>query len=179
MRYSGKLVVITGCMFAGKTEELIQRLWKAEEEGKHIEAFKPTVDTRHEGDNIHSHSGKMVVAHRINLEAWPLPSTDVLAIDEAQFLSLDAVPRILEALRHVPQVILAGLDLTSKGEPFGPMPAFMAFADEVHKLRAKCKKCGQVATRSHRLSRSTETTYIGGEGAYEPRCLLCFDPKGG
>jgi thymidine kinase len=103
----------------------------------------------------------------------------LIAIDEIQFFSLDAVPRILDVVRSGVNVVVAGLDLTSKGEPFGPVPALMAYADSVVKLTSRCSKCNKPATRSHRRVVSTETVLIGGTEAYEPRCLACFDPRGG
>lgn len=175
---NGRLEVICGPMFAGKTEALIQRVKTANDlGGKYV--FKPTTDTRHADQLVHSHAGTVIEALSLAPDAPDLPEAGVIAIDEAQFLSGDAIPRLLEAVKFGTRVICAGLDLDAFGRPFGPMPILMAFANEVTKLSGTCAKCRRPSTRSHRLVRSDAAILVGGSESYEPRCIVCFDPKGG
>ncbi len=177
---SGRLEVVAGCMFSGKTETLIKRVRQVRDyRGEKIAVFKPVTDTRHAASAVISHNGTQIEAQWLERDAPNLPQdVSLIALDEAQFLSLDAVPRILESVRAGITVIAAGLDLTYRAEPFGPMPALMALADEVTKLTSRCAKCHQPATRSQRLAASAETVLVGGAESYEPRCLACFDPRG-
>ena len=167
-------------MFSGKTEALIHHILEAESNGLKIRAYKPTLDTRYEDSYIHSHNGSLIKSHTLAPDAPDLP-TDVglIAIDEAQFLTLEAVPRILEAVRAGQRIVAAGLDLDCFGKPFGPMPVLMAFANEVRKLSGICSRCAHPSTRSHRLVRSEAAILVGGSEMYEPRCAQCFDPEGG
>jgi thymidine kinase len=168
-------------MFSGKTTTLIARVseWTLDRGGK-IAVFKPITDTRHNGTEIISHDGRKIPARWLERDARDLPhDVDLIALDEAQFFSFDAVPRIREALRAGVTIIAAGLDLTYRAEPFGPMPALLALADGVTKLTSRCSKCHQPATRSQRLSPGGDTVLVGGAETYEPRCVACFDPRGG
>ena len=176
----GKLDVVVGPMFSGKTEALIRRAYQTEKfYGLKAVVFKPVADTRHQHAEVVSHDGTSIPARWIAKDAPNLPhDVGLIAIDEVQFLSLDAVPRIMDAVNAGVTVMVAGLDLTSKGEPFGPVPALMALADSVTKLVSRCAKCSKPATRSQRLVNSTETVLVGGIESYEPRCLACFDLKG-
>lgn len=175
-----RLEVVCGPMFSGKTEALIKRVRDVEHlHGQKVAVFKPVTDTRHLVPAVISHNGTSIVAKWLERDARDLPSdVALIALDEAQFFSLDAVPRILEIVRAGVRVIAAGLDLTYRAEPFGPMPALMALADEVTKLASRCAKCHQPATRSQRLVSSGETVLVGGSESYEPRCLTCFEVKG-
>jgi thymidine kinase len=168
-------------MFSGKTEALIKRAYQTEKVyGLKAVVFKPFADTRHQQAEVISHNGTSIPAKWLAKDAPNLPhDVGLIAIDEVQFLSLDAVPRIMEAVNAGVMVMVAGLDLTSKGEPFGPVPALMALADSVVKLVSRCAKCSTPANRSQRLVVSSETVLVGGTESYEPRCLSCFDPKGG
>jgi thymidine kinase len=178
---AAQLEVIVGPMFSGKTSALIQRAWNLENFFKwKVAVFKPVTDTRHNVSKIVSHDGVAIDAKWMNRDASELPhNVDLIAIDEVQFFSLDAVPRILEAVHAGVRVVVAGLDLTCWGEPFGPVPALMSYADSVTKLASRCAKCHQPATRTQRLSSSNDTILVGGAESYEPRCLTCFDPKRG
>lgn len=177
---AGRLEVIAGPMFSGKTEALIHRVRMAHAFDMRVIAFKPVTDTRHADTFIHSHGGQKIEARMLERDAPELPyDVGVIVIDEAQFLSSDAIPRILDAVRSGTRVIVAGLDLDCFGHPFGPMPILMAFANEVVKLSGKCARCKQPSTRSHRLVRSDASILVGGSETYEPRCAVCFDPKGG
>lgn len=174
----GKLELIVGPMFAGKTTELIRRIMEARKDGECVEVYKPRIDTRHHTSAVISHDNIQVEAKWVGPD-WGTPFTNgatVLAFDEIQFFSGDIVPHIKDAIRKGVRVIAAGLDLTSQEEPFGPVPALCAFADDITKLRARCVQCGQPATRSQRLIQVSGTVLIGGADSYEPRCIECFDP---
>jgi thymidine kinase len=164
-------------MFAGKTRALITRVNTLKKKGLAVRVLKPEIDTRYSETEIVSHDGARIEAERIHLDGSPWPSdSKAIVLDEAQFLTLDAVPLILESVRNGAYVLLAGLDLTSRGEPFGPMPALLALADRVVKLRARCVVCGRMgANRSHRVVDNSQTVLVGGAEAYEPRCLACLD----
>ena len=182
----GRLEIIAGPMFSGKTTTLIARVseWALERGGK-IAVFKPVTDTRHSESAIISHDGRKIPAKWLERDARDLPhDVDLIALDEVQFFSFDAVPRIVEALSAGVNVFAAGLDLTYRAEPFGPMPALLALADGVTKLTSRCSKCHQPASRSQRLISTPrgvtgDTVLVGGAGTYEPRCVACFDPRGG
>ena len=176
---NGRLEVICGPMFAGKTEALIGRVQSANDLGG-VFVFKPVSDTRHADSFVHSHNGLKIASCGLEPDARNLPlEAGVVAIDEAQFLSSDAIPRILDVVRAGVRVICAGLDLDAFGRPFGPMPILMAFSNEVTKLSGTCARCNRPSTRSHRLVRSDAAILLGGAEAYEPRCVVCFDSKGG
>ena len=177
---TGRLEVVVGPMFSGKTETLIKRVYQTERfYCQKAVVFKPLTDTRHAEAAVISHNGTSHVAEWLARDAPALPhDVALIALDEVQFFTMDAVPRILEALHAGVNIVAAGLDLTFRGEPFGPVPALMAYADSVTKLTSTCARCSKPATRSHRLSSSTETVLVGGTESYEPRCLACFDPKG-
>lgn len=164
-------------MFSGKTTELLRRVLEAEKAGEHVRVYKPRLDTRYEVAAVYSHDGLAQPAEWVGPD-WATPFSNgaatVVALDEVQFFSLDVVPEIIKAVRRGTRVIAAGLDLTSQEEPFGPVPALLALADEVVKLRARCSQCGQPATRSYRRVASDAKILVGGAETYEPRCLSCF-----
>jgi thymidine kinase len=189
----GRLEVITGPMFSGKTEELIRRVMRAKQKGQKVLVFKPQIDTRYSRSEVISHGGLCVEARIIEtlpvetlLEVWD-PSTrpDVIAIDEAQFFGL-GVPHAVNTYAHLGvRVICSGLDLTYQGLPFPPMPELLAYADEVVKLRSVCARCFEDATRTYRLEPTSPEELpegvapltpilVGGAEAYEPRCLPCY-----
>lgn len=176
----GSLTVYAGPMFSGKTEALIHHVLEAESNGLRVRAYKPSLDTRYEDSYIHSHNGSLIKSHTLAPDAPDLPAdVHLIAIDEAQFLTPDAVPRILAAVQAGRQVVVSGLDLDCFGKPFGPMPILMAFANEVRKLAGICSRCALPSVRSHRLVRSEAAILVGGSEMYEPRCTSCFDPAGG
>ena len=167
-------------MFGGKSTTLIHRIHMAGLAGTSFRAFKPVIDTRSGDSFIHAHGGEKIEAEFIDRDTPNLPKdVGLIAIDEAQFLTSDAVPRILDVVRDGVRVIAAGLDLDAFGRPFGPMPILMAFANEVVKLAGTCARCRQPSTRSHRLVCSSSAILVGGAEVYEPRCLRCFDPREG
>jgi thymidine kinase len=163
-------------MFSGKTTELLRRAESAERYGAKVLICKPRLDTRHEDAFVYSHDGKSIPAQWVGPD-YTAPfsnGADVIALDEVQFFSLDIVPEVIRAVKRGTRVIAAGLDLTSQEEPFGPVPALLALADEVVKLQARCVQCGKPATRSFRLVTSDSKILVGGSETYEPRCVSCF-----
>jgi len=184
----GWLETISGCMFAGKTEELIRRIKVLEFAKKEIMVFKPAIDNRYSDTNIASHAGSFVECLVVNdaKEILELvkPSTEVVAIDEAQFFS-DNITDVCAALalRGI-RVMVAGLDTDFRGEPFGPMPYLMAEAEFSTKLTAICNKCGAPATRTQRIINGTPAHYkdpiilVGAAESYEARCRRCHEVPG-
>ncbi len=189
----GQLEVITGCMFSGKTEELIRRLERVRIARGEILLFKPTIDDRYSTTSVMTHYGREFAAHRLApgcetlVELERLVGEDtlvraaVVAFDEGNFLSAQLPTLCEELVEQGKRVIVAGLDLTFAGEPFGPMPTLLALADKVDKLEAVCVKCGRPATRSQRLvggkpaSVSDPVIQVGGLGSYEARCRSCHE----
>jgi thymidine kinase len=180
---AGWVHVITGCMFCGKTDEMLRLLRRFAIAGRRVTLVKPRLDTRTDEATVVSRSGARHVAHSVDssdqIEAL-VGSSDVVAIEEGQFFDErlpDAVERLAQAGR---QVIVTGLDRDFRGIPFGPMPRLMALADQVTKLTAICMVCGAPATRTQRLidgqpaPADSPLIAIGGLGdeTYEARCRL-------
>jgi thymidine kinase len=187
-----QLEVITGCMFSGKTEELIRRLERVRIAGRSVVLFKPTIDDRYAENAVITHYGR-------EFAAWPLaPGTEtveritevagasrladasVVAFDEGNFFSERLTSLCQQLVHRGKRVIVAGLDLTFAEEPFGPMGTLMSLADRVDKLHAVCVQCGGVATRSQRLIDGAPAPadgpviQVGGIGGYEARCRMCY-----
>ncbi|MBK8428333.1 MAG: thymidine kinase [Lewinellaceae bacterium] len=174
---SGWIEVVCGCMFSGKTEELIRRLKRAKIADMRVEVFKPRIDTRYDDVAIVSHDSTTVLSTPVDHSSKLLkisPDTAVVGIDEAQFFDdeLAAVCQEL-ALRGV-RVIVAGLDMDYRGLPFGPMPALLATAEYVTKVHAICVHCGNLATHSYRLAEGDSIVLLGEKEQYEPRCRSCY-----
>jgi len=181
----GRMEVITGPMFSGKSEELIRRLKRAQIARLRIASFKPEIDMRYQPDAISSHSAQTIRAvavrdvDRLRAVLFPaLDTVDVVGIDEAQFFDELLVGLAMELVEAGKRVVLAGLDTTFAGEPFAPMPALMAIADEVVKLSAVCMVCGAPAIHTQRLGASQQLVIVGASGMYEARCRACFRPEG-
>lgn len=181
----GSLTVITGSMFSGKTEELIRRSRRALYARRTVEVFKHAFDSRSVITEIRSHNGVLHEATAVSDSGDLLDrvgeSTDVVAIEEAQFFD-DGIVGVCRELADSGYVVIAtGLDMDFRGEPFGPMPALLAGADEVVKLRAICVRCGRDASRSQRLiggrpaPATAPTILVGGEESYEARCRHCHE----
>lgn len=173
----GWLEVICGSMFSGKTEELIRRLKRAKIAGQTVEIFKPARDTRYSSDEVVSHDARAIASIAVHHSREILDvagDVDVIGIDEAQFFDtgLTAVCEELALRGH--RVIIAGLDMDFRGEPFGPVPALMAVAEYVTKLHAICSHCGSLATHTYRLSDEAETIVLGEKDIYEARCRYCY-----
>lgn len=179
----GRIEVITGPMFSGKSEELIRRLKRARIARQRVACYKPDIDLRYHRTAIASHSSQThdatTVATVEDLKATLFPQLgeiDVVGIDEAQFFDTRLIPLSVELVHLGKRVIMAGLDTTFNAEPFGPIPALMAIADEVTKLSAVCMVCGQPAIHTQRLGQSQELVVVGAAGVYEARCRAHFEP---
>ena len=183
-RYEGGWTeVICGSMFSGKTEELIRRVKRATIARQKVQVFKPSLDIRYAHEKVSSHNGANFQATAVpeaedvlkNLE----PDTEVVAIDEAQFFDWSIAEVCEELAGRGLRVIVAGLDMDFRGEPFGPMPVLMAQAEQVDKLQAICQRCGAPASRSQRLINGLPAAYddpvilVGAEEVYEARCRVC------
>ncbi len=167
----GWIEVICGSMFSGKTEELIRRLKRAQFAKQRVEIFKPAIDTRYDDE--------MVVSHDANqIRSTPVPSSsniilladevDVVGIDEAQFFDEGIVAVCNELANKGVRVIIAGLDMDFKGNPFGPMPALMATAEYVTKVHAVCTHTGNLAHYSFRKAENDDIVLLGETQEYEP-----------
>lgn len=178
---TGSVEVIVGSMFSGKTEELIRLLRRAQYARQPIQVFKPKIDDRYSKDHVASHDKtllpSMPIEKAADLKKNLKPETRVVGIDEGQFFGEDLVAIVNELADRGLRVIVAGLDMDWKGEPFHPMPALMATAEVVQKLRAVCVVCGEPASRTQRLVRNTDSILVGDRTAYESRCRSCFDAK--
>ncbi|HEX8376484.1 MAG TPA: thymidine kinase [Pedobacter sp.] len=174
---SGSIEVICGCMFSGKTEELINRVKIAEDAGLSIAVFKHSADKRYNETSVVSHNLNAISAFPIETSAALLSldlNCQVVAIDEAQFFDSELPGTCTKLVSRGIRVIIAGLDMDYKGQPFGPIPALVAIADNVTKLEAVCFQCGSPATYSYRTSFSESQILIGEKESYEPRCRGCF-----
>lgn len=182
IHYHGHIELICGSMFCGKTEELIRRVRRAIIARQTVQAFKPDIDDRygiqtvtsHTGQNIHAHS----VRHSSEIARLLEPQTTVVAIDEAQFFDAGIVDVAEMLANRGLRVIIAGLDLDFRAEPFGVMPQLMSLAEDVTKLRAICVVCGEPACRTQRLVNGQPANYhdpvilVGAQESYEARCRL-------
>ncbi len=181
---TGWIEVISGCMFSGKTEELIRRLKRAQIARQKVEIFKPALDTRYHEADVVSHNANAIrstpihAAHEIFL--WT-GDCDVVGIDEAQFFDESILEVCVKLANGGKRVIVAGLDMDFQGRPFGCMPALMAVAEFVTKVHAVCAVCGSVASYSYRLLPVKEKILLGETESYEARCRRCFNlgPKAG
>jgi thymidine kinase len=167
----GWIEVISGSMFSGKTEELIRRLKRAQFARQRVEIFKPTIDIRYHEDRVVSHDSN-------EIRSTPVPAAanipiladncDVVGIDEAQFFDDEIVKVCNDLANRGVRVIVAGLDMDYKGNPFGPMPALMATAEYVTKVHAVCTRTGNLANYSYRKSKSDDLVLLGENDEYEP-----------
>ena len=179
----GRIEVITGPMFSGKSEELIRRLKRARIARQRVACYKPDIDLRYHRTSIASHSSQTheacTVTNVEHLKAalYPrLQEIDVIGIDEAQFFDANIIPLTVELVHLGKRILIAGLDTTFTGDPFGPIPARMAISDEVTKLSAVCMVCGAPAIHTQRLGQSQELVLVGAAGIYEARCRTHFEP---
>ena len=174
---SGWIEVITGCMFSGKTEELLRRLRRSNFAGQKIIIFKPATDDRYSSDEVVSHDSTSMSSIVIKESRTILKYAQdyqVIGIDEGQFFD-DELIQISEKLALLgKRVIIAGLDLDYKGIPFGPIPNLMAIAEYVTKVHAICSHCGNLATHSYRISEEDDRVIVGEKDKYEPRCRHCY-----
>lgn len=174
---TGVVEVIAGSMFSGKTEELIRRLKRAKIARQKVEIFKPAIDIRYSLTEVVSHDENSIQSTPVENSANILllsGNVDVIGIDEAQFFDKGLVEVVVKLANLGIRVIVAGLDMDFKGEPFGPIPELMAIADHVDKVHAICVKCGNIAQFSHRLSNMEQIVLLGEKNVYEPLCRSCF-----
>lgn len=174
----GRLEVICGCMFSGKTEELIRRIRRAQIAKMAVIVFKPIIDSRFSKNQIVSHNHVKINSHSIkssNEILDYLNDYDVFGIDEAQFFDKKIVSVCKKLAAIGKRIIIAGLDKDYKGNPFGFMPELMCEADYLKKLRAICVKCNNSASYSKRMTKEIDQVVIGELDKYEARCRNCFD----
>ena len=176
-KQSGWIEVITGCMFSGKTEELIRRLKRAKFAKQQVEIFKPTVDDRYDQTAVVSHDQNAIQSTPVPAAANILilaQNVDVVGIDEAQFFDDEIVNVCNQLANEGKRVIVAGLDLDYKGVPFGPMPFLMAHAEYVTKVHAICAETGNLAHYSHRITTQEDLIVLGESNEYEPLSRSAF-----
>ena len=173
----GRIEVVCGSMFSGKTEELIRRLRRAKFARQTVEIFKPAIDVRYSEEDVVSHDQNHILSTPIDSSASILllsSDIDVVGIDEAQFFDMGLPDVCNELANRGIRVIIAGLDMDFRGIPFGPMPALCAIADDVTKVHAICVKCGNLAYVSHRIVDNDRRVLLGETQEYEPLCRECY-----
>jgi thymidine kinase len=175
----GSVEIIAGCMYSGKTEELIRRLRRAQIARLHVEIFKPTLDNRYSSNEIVSHNHERIPSKLVETSGEILhlaKQADVVGIDEAQFFDHGIVDVAETLASQKKRVIIAGLDLDFRGRPFGPMPYLLCIADYVTKTLAVCMKSGLPASRTQRIVSSEKLIEIGHTDKYEARHRAYFSP---
>ncbi|MDE3058604.1 MAG: thymidine kinase [Bacteroidota bacterium] len=176
---TGWIEVIAGCMFSGKTEELIRRMRRAQIARQKIAIFKPRIDNRYSSSHIVSHSEQSLSSTVVD-DASEIPALSrdahVIGIDEGQFFKNDLVKVCEQLANEGKRVIVAGLDQDYRGVPFDPMPHLLAVAEYITKTLAICVVCGNPADRTQRLTQSHERVVVGAKDVYEARCRHCFQP---
>jgi len=184
MRHTyGRIEIVCGSMFSGKTEELIRRLRRAQIAKQKVQVFKPAIDDRYHGEKVTSHNGLAFEAQPVQNSAEILARLDedttVVAIDEVQFFDTTVIDVCEQLADQGKRVICAGLDTDFRGVPFGPMPDLVARSEMVDKLHAICVICGDEASRTQRLIDGEPAAYddpvvlVGAEEVYEARCRNC------
>jgi len=173
----GWVEVIVGSMFSGKTEELIRRLRRAEFAKLKVEIFKPKIDERYSEFDVVSHNENSIQSTPVDSSQNILllsGEVDVIGIDEAQFFDKGLVEVCNKLAATGMRVIVAGLDMDFRGNPFGPIPGLMATAEYVSKVHAICVRCGSLANHSYRISMEDKLVVLGEKDVYEPLCRKCF-----
>lgn len=175
--HRGRIEVICGSMFSGKTEELIRRLKRARIARQRVEIYKPATDTRYSEEDVVSHDRNTIASTPVESSAAILllaEDAEVVGIDEAQFFDNGLVEVCNALADRGKRVIIAGLDMDFKGIPFGPMPALCAIAEDVTKVHAVCVHCGAPAYVSHRTVQDSKRVLLGEHNEYEPLCRNCY-----
>jgi thymidine kinase len=178
----GSIEVVCGSMFSGKTDEMIRRLIRATIARQKVQVFKPAIDVRYAAEKVTSHAGANFAAIPVE-KAAEIKSklendTTVVGIDEAQFMDEEIVAVVQELAQRGVRVLVAGLDMDFRGEPFGPMPILISKAERVDKLHAICMVCGDEASRTQRLVNGKPARYddpvviVGASEMYEARCRI-------
>ena len=179
---AGWIEVVCGPMFSGKTEELIRRLRLAAIARQRVQVFKSAKDNRYAVQEVVSHSDRRLNSTPVDSPAALLerlhPRTQVVGIDEVQFLGSEVVRLCQDLADRGLRVIVAGLDQDFRGEPFEPMPQLLAVAEQITKLQAVCVVCSAPANRTQRLSGEGERVLVGAQESYEARCRHCHEPSG-
>jgi thymidine kinase len=173
---TGWIEVVCGCMFSGKTEELIRRLRRAQIAKQNVMIFKPAIDTRYSSDHIVSHNTQSLSSTVVRNPKDILElskSAQVVGIDEAQFFTPEIVQVCEELANQGKRVIVAGLDQDYKAQPFEPIPQLLAIAEYITKTLAICMVCGNPADRTQRLTAQQERVVVGAKDVYEARCRKC------
>lgn len=174
----GGIEVICGCMFSGKSTELIRRVEVSRIAGQKVQVFNSFLDKRYAKKGIATHDKKTMDAKSVEHAEDILPlvdkDTDVVALDEVNFFSKEIVNVALELASRGVRVVCCGLDLDYLAQPFESTARLLAVADTVDKLAARCTKCGKPATRTFRTAEVKSRIYVGGAGDYEARCPKCF-----
>ncbi|MEI6348607.1 MAG: thymidine kinase [Bacteroidota bacterium] len=176
--HKGWIEVICGSMFSGKTEELIRRLNRARIAKQKVEIYKPAIDVRYDDVNVVSHNENKIASTPVqSAEQILLMANDVevVGIDEVQFFDAEIVNVCNKLANKGIRVVVAGLDMDFLGNPFGPMPALLAVAEQVTKVHAICMSCGDLAHFSHRTASGDKLVMLGEMDAYEPLCRKCFN----
>jgi thymidine kinase len=176
----GRIEVITGGMFSGKSEELVRRLRRALIAQQKVQTFKPATDTRHDDEVLVTRDKRVLAATSVasseELAAALEDDVQVVGIDEAQFFDEELVDLVEGLADRGVRVIVAGLDQDYLRRPFGPMPAILALAEHVDKVHAVCVRCGGLAHYSQRIAGGADQVQVGDVEAYEARCRACYEP---
>jgi thymidine kinase len=176
---TGWIEVIAGCMFSGKTEELIRRIRRAQIARQRVAIFKPKIDNRYSVDHIVSHSDAKLLSTVVESSGDILRlagDAQVIGIDEGQFFD-PGIIEVVESLANAGRrVIIAGLDQDYRGKPFEPIPQLLAVAEYITKTLAICVVCGNPADRTQRTTAASERVLVGAKDSYEARCRRCFEP---
>jgi len=175
---TGSIEVICGCMFSGKTEELIRRIRRVTIAKQKVEIFKPVVDTRYDKENVVSHNKTVVKSTPVQYASDIIllsGESDVIGIDEAQFFDQEIVDVCRKLANSGKRVIVSGLDMDANGEPFGPMPYLLAIAEFVTKLHAICAVSGSLASFTYKLTDSQKTVELGETDIYQARNRKYFN----
>ena len=177
-RGRGRIEVICGSMFSGKTEELIRRMKRAKFARQKVEIYKPVIDTRYSKEDVVSHDHNVITSTPVDSSSAILlfsGDIDVVGIDEAQFFDDGLADVCNQLANRGVRVIVAGLDMDYRGKPFGPIPSLLAIADEVTKVHAICVRWGNLAYISHRLVHNDKRVLLGEKDEYEPLCRDCYN----
>lgn len=178
--HKGHIEVVCGCMFSGKTEELIRRMKRAKIARQKVEIFKPKMDVRYHEEKVVSHDSNFIHSTPVDSSSQILllaGDVEVVGIDEAQFFD-EGLPSVcVELATRGIRVIVAGLDMDYLGKPFGPIPQLMAVAEYVTKVHAICIRCGSLANFSHRTVNSASRILLGEQESYVPLCRSCYNAE--
>ena len=178
-RNLGWIEVICGCMFSGKSEELIRRLRRALIARQKVAIFKPKVDNRYSKNHIVSHSELKIPSMVVNDAREILEASlesHVVGIDEAQFFDENLIETCHKLANMGKRVIVAGLDMDYRGVPFEPIPQLLAVAEYITKIQAICVQCGNPASYTYRTTTDTDRVVVGAQNIYEARCRNCYEP---